>query len=102
MYSDGYESQDAKENALIDFALAGLEQTIKAKPVYKTIKVDEPHIVKRTGLDVETYCDDFLLNSNSTVQTFGIPDWQGNIFVYSVADGKLVSGWTEENILNKF
>ena len=43
-----YESQDAKENALIDFALAGLEQTIKAKPVYKTIKVDEPHIVKRT------------------------------------------------------
>lgn len=92
-----------KANELIDFIISGLKETIAAQPIYRAIKTDNPDVNKNFGLNLRDEDGDIqdLMPPETIVQTLGIADSKGSIFVYCMIDGQIRAGWVKEGYLDK-
>ena len=93
---------DKKANKLIDFVIEGLKETIAAKPIYRSIRATDEDVMKNFGLNLRDDDNSIitLVPPETIVQTLGITDSKGSIFIYCIIDGQLNAGWVKESYLD--
>lgn len=96
-------ASEKKAMKLLDFAIAGLKETLAAKPVYRAMKVDDPDVMANFGLNLRDEDGHMLIlvPIGTIVQTLGIPNSTGGIFIYYIVGGQLHTGWVQEKYLEK-
>ena len=82
--------------------IEGLKETIAAKPIYRSIRATDEDVMKNFGLNLRDDDNSIitLVPPETIVQTLGITDSKGSIFIYCIIDGQLNAGWVKESYLD--